>query len=109
VTRGTASLKRRLWAENGGRCWYCGLLASEREQSIDHVTPLSQGGARRARGNVVPCCRNCNKLKGDTDLETFRQHPRLRARRRFLPRVHPNRVGDTWRFAFELPEGWEWT
>ena len=30
---------------------------------MDHVVPLARGG-RSTRGNVVPCCRECNQAKG---------------------------------------------
>ncbi|MBC8395048.1 MAG: HNH endonuclease [Deltaproteobacteria bacterium] len=30
----------------------------------DHVIPVSKGGTH-TKGNVVPCCRECNSSKGD--------------------------------------------
>ncbi len=29
---------------------------------MDHVIPLSQGG-RSVKGNLVPCCKECNSKK----------------------------------------------
>jgi 5-methylcytosine-specific restriction endonuclease McrA len=34
--------------------------------SIDHVKPLSKGGTN-AIDNLIICCRQCNKAKGDLD------------------------------------------
>ena len=46
-------------------CGYCGGHFEE----IDHVRPLSEGGATTA-GNVIPCCSKCNKRKGSTTWTT---------------------------------------
>jgi 5-methylcytosine-specific restriction endonuclease McrA len=45
-----------------GVCHYCGGAFPARELTMDHVVPLSRGG-RTARGNVVPCCKECNTRK----------------------------------------------
>lgn len=45
--------------EFGGRCAYC---ASVRPLTLDHVDPLSKGGAHDV-GNVVPACKSCNTSK----------------------------------------------
>ena len=42
----------------GGKCWICGALAD----SIDHVKPLSKGGAH-ALANLKPACSPCNSRK----------------------------------------------
>ena len=42
------------------KCAYCG---KETRLEMDHVTPLSKGGAHTA-ANVVPACRTCNAKKG---------------------------------------------
>lgn len=41
-------------------CWMCGREATE----IDHVKPLSKGGAH-ALCNFRPACGSCNKAKGN--------------------------------------------
>jgi len=44
-------LKRDLW-----RCHWCGGQANE----VDHVVPVSQGGARWDPANLVAACGTCN-------------------------------------------------
>lgn len=58
-------------------CHYCKVLLAPREVSIDHVDPLSRGGAHE-RENLVGCCARCNRLKGALTGGEFR------AFRRFL-------------------------
>lgn len=43
----------------GGLCIYCGRAE---KIAIDHFVPLSLGG-KTERGNLVPCCVNCNSRK----------------------------------------------
>lgn len=43
----------------GGRCWMCGGLGD----TIDHVIPLSRGGAH-ALANLRTACLSCNSRKG---------------------------------------------
>ncbi|ROQ93443.1 HNH endonuclease [Desulfosoma caldarium] len=45
-----------------GRCHYCGKAVSSKELTMDHVVPLVRGG-RSTKGNVVPCCKECNSKK----------------------------------------------
>jgi 5-methylcytosine-specific restriction endonuclease McrA len=40
---------------------YCG---SNKNLTIDHVLPKSRGGSNRWT-NLVTCCTNCNRKKGD--------------------------------------------
>ena len=42
------------------KCVYCGL---KKKLTVDHVVPLSKGGAHTA-SNVVPACSTCNASKG---------------------------------------------
>ena len=57
--RGPVPLTRRaLFARDGGRCMYCGGVAT----SVDHVIPRSRGG-QHAWDNVVASCRRCNHTK----------------------------------------------
>ncbi|AYY11940.1 HNH endonuclease [Actinobacteria bacterium YIM 96077] len=60
--------RRRLpWSRNGvldrdgRRCGYCG----SRAESIDHVLPVSRGGAARSWFNTVAACLSCNQAKAD--------------------------------------------
>jgi 5-methylcytosine-specific restriction endonuclease McrA len=59
------------------RCCYC----DARAEHLDHVHPLSKGGADAAH-NMVPACASCNLSKGAKPLaewaETFGPEPRHR-------------------------------
>lgn len=59
----------------GHRCVYCASYLGYETATLDHVHPLSQGGAH-APGNVVAACSRCNLLKGDMlPHEFFIRHP----------------------------------
>lgn len=45
-----------------GRCHYCGRPVAPAHLTMDHVVPLARGG-RSTRGNLVPCCKDCNNKK----------------------------------------------
>ncbi len=45
-----------------GRCHYCRHEFPPKELTMDHVVPVARGGYSR-RGNVVPCCKDCNSQK----------------------------------------------
>ena len=51
--------KRRLAK---GVCHYCGRPTPRKELTMDHIVPVSRGG-KSTRGNVVPCCKECNTAK----------------------------------------------
>ena len=51
--------KRRLAK---GVCYYCGQSSPPRELTMDHIVPISRGG-KSIKGNVVPCCKECNNNK----------------------------------------------
>ena len=58
-------LRRSQWWKNRlghGRCHYCGAEVPPRELTMDHVVPVARGG-RTEKGNVVPCCKDCNSRK----------------------------------------------
>lgn len=57
--RRTPWWKRRI---GEGRCHYCGGRFPPAELTMDHVVPLIRGG-RSTKGNVVPCCKECNNRK----------------------------------------------
>lgn len=46
-----------------GVCHYCGQKFPVSELTLDHIVPVARGG-RSTRGNLVVCCRNCNRDKG---------------------------------------------
>lgn len=45
-----------------GVCGYCGCAAPAKELTMDHIVPVSRGG-KSVKGNVVPCCKDCNNQK----------------------------------------------
>lgn len=48
-------------------CRYCGNPATV----LDHVVPRSKGGDGSA-SNLAPCCYDCNRDKGNKDVDTWR-------------------------------------
>lgn len=56
----------RPWVE----CHYCGKRLIESKLTLDHVVPLSKGGARGMK-NIVACCVKCNTRRGNTDYAVF--------------------------------------
>ena len=57
--RGSQWWKRQL---SEGRCHYCRGEFPPRDLTMDHIVPVARGGHSR-RGNVVPCCKDCNNQK----------------------------------------------
>jgi 5-methylcytosine-specific restriction endonuclease McrA len=60
------------------KCHYCGKdhLVEEttvlsKLATVDHVKPVSKGGARYDEDNCVVACFNCNHRKGNKELLTF--------------------------------------
>jgi 5-methylcytosine-specific restriction endonuclease McrA len=45
-----------------GICHYCGRSIPPKELTMDHIVPIARGG-KTTKGNVVPCCKECNNLK----------------------------------------------
>lgn len=70
-TRGTYAAKtwgcpKRLraivYALYGDRCWLCGQPGAT---SVDHVVPISKGGAMFAVDNMRPAHLRCNQARGN--------------------------------------------
>jgi hypothetical protein len=55
----TASVKRRVWTRDGGRCVQCG---SNQKIRFDPVTPYSKGGTDSV-ANLQVLCQRCNLRK----------------------------------------------
>lgn len=45
-----------------GRCHYCRRTFPPRELTMDHIVAISRGG-KTTKGNLVPCCKECNNAK----------------------------------------------
>jgi 5-methylcytosine-specific restriction endonuclease McrA len=54
--------KERIIREAGGRCYYCGRKVEPGTLQLDHVMPVSLGGAKWP-ANLVPACPECNGKK----------------------------------------------
>ncbi|WP_396217007.1 HNH endonuclease [Gemmatimonas sp.] len=59
-----------IFARDGNRCVYCGLVHEPDDLSVDHVQPRMRGGDG-SPGNLVTACRGCNTRKGSTPLAAF--------------------------------------
>jgi 5-methylcytosine-specific restriction endonuclease McrA len=57
--RETQWWKRRLAK---GVCYYCARLTPPKQLTMDHIVPISRGG-KSTKGNVAPCCKECNNAK----------------------------------------------
>ncbi|QXE92201.1 HNH endonuclease [Geomonas subterranea] len=58
-------LRRSQWWKNRlakGVCHWCQGKFPPAELSMDHIVPVIRGG-KSAKGNVVPCCKECNNKK----------------------------------------------
>lgn len=49
---------------SSSRCIYCDVPITAESATIDHIVPVSLGGAH-ADFNLVSCCRSCNSAKGN--------------------------------------------
>lgn len=59
---------RKIAARDGGMfCAYCGKQLDETTATIEHVLPISKGGAD-SRENMVIACRECNQLVKDFSI-----------------------------------------
>ncbi|WP_246205218.1 HNH endonuclease [Microvirga arsenatis] len=73
-------LFEEVYARDGGRCVYCGIVARRPGRGVrraadlatlDHVVPRSLGGPL-TRENLVLACSACNNERGVMDVEAFR-------------------------------------
>lgn len=58
-------LKKTNWWRNEinrGICHYCRKKFCPKQLTMDHIVPVARGG-KSVKGNVVPCCKECNNKK----------------------------------------------
>lgn len=58
-------LRKSRWWQNklsAGNCFYCGGKFPPAALTMDHLVPIARGG-KSTRGNLVPCCKECNNRK----------------------------------------------
>ena len=88
-SRGVRFTRRNIFYRDKNRCQYCGRVFAQRELNLDHVVPMSRGGASSWE-NVVCACIRCNTRKGarlpaEASMRLIRKprkpagHPMLRA------------------------------
>jgi len=74
------NLKRTVYERSEGKCWYCGRQTFQSCSNrfikslftVDHKLPWSRGGFTTL-DNLVAACAQCNRDKGDMDVEEFRE------------------------------------
>lgn len=65
---------RTLRERDGDRCFFCGLVVSVAEESVDHLVPVTAGGPNHI-GNKVLMHRECNSRCGSMSAaEKIRAH-----------------------------------
>ena len=65
-------LRRRVSANQGNRCVYCGIRLTADKRHIDHKIPVEHGGSND-EGNLQATCNRCNSRKGVQTDEEFRE------------------------------------
>ena len=63
-------------------CQYCGIILTSGELTLDHVLPRSRGG-QSTWENLVACCHNCNRRKGNQLLHELKDMKLAREPRPF--------------------------
>lgn len=56
--------RRGVYERDNGQCQFCGIFVHKRAMTIDHVLPVSRGGATSWM-NCVLACQRCNHEKGN--------------------------------------------
>lgn len=77
-----------IYLRDGFRCLLCDRDlhgASPRDVTLDHVTPVCQGGSNN-EDNVYTCCLSCNSARADRALAKFVGAPGMARVRRHLRR-----------------------
>lgn len=69
-TRQMAAWEKRWRAKKAVRCYWCRESFSPKDCHVDHIVPLSKGGAH-ALENLAISCQPCNQRKYAHDLETW--------------------------------------
>ena len=57
--------RRNLLLRDDSTCQYCGVVSVPSDLTVDHVIPVSRGGAAGSWENVVIACKRCNWRKAD--------------------------------------------
>lgn len=66
------SVRGRVFEKSNGKCAYCdSQLIESGNWHVDHVVPISRGGADEIE-NMVAACHRCNTKKSDKPASEFR-------------------------------------
>jgi 5-methylcytosine-specific restriction endonuclease McrA len=57
--------RANVYLRDNGHCQYCGIELTPNQSTLDHVTPVSQGG-RSVWENCTTACGPCNSHKSDS-------------------------------------------
>ena len=57
--------KHNVYARDGWKCQYCGQGFNTIDLTLDHVVPRSRAEGKTTWNNVVSCCKECNRKKGN--------------------------------------------
>jgi hypothetical protein len=60
--------RHTIYSRDDGKCVYCG---STKDLTLDHVIPVSRGGAGNHE-NLATCCKSCNSSKGARTPEEWK-------------------------------------
>lgn len=66
--------RANLLLRDNSTCQYCGVRHAASEMTIDHVIPISRGGARNDWTNMVVACKKCNHRKSNHLLSQVDMH-----------------------------------
>jgi len=97
--------KRKVYERDHHTCGYCLTRLSSTNRTIDHIIPISRGGAKFDYKNVVSCCSECNGKKGNKLLNELNWTLKIEASHpnsSILTLIPKSKWLDTWK-AF-LPE-----
>lgn len=68
--------RRNLLLRDDSTCQYCGFTGPASELTVDHVVPMSRGGASDRWENLVVACKRCNWRKANHRPEEVGMHLR---------------------------------
>lgn len=75
----TKGLFFAVWDDRGGGVHLDLFSLTEKGEmllmTVDHIKPLSKGGAKKAVENLQPMCRDCNREKGSDYEEEKAEYP----------------------------------
>jgi 5-methylcytosine-specific restriction endonuclease McrA len=93
--------RANVYARDGHHCQYCGQRYHPARLTFDHVVPVAQGG-HKGWDNIVTCCIECNRRKGDrrpeeAGLKLVRRPRRPEARSHLTLSLGLRRAPESWR------------